>query len=67
MSNNEYVELDLEVLHMTREALYLTDGDMADWIPISNIKDGVELGFDIIGITQTFEIKEWAAQQAGFI
>jgi hypothetical protein len=65
--SDEYIELDLEVLHMTADAMYVSDGDMQDWIPRSQVKDGADLGFDIIGETQTFEIAEWVAKQAGFI
>ena len=62
-----YIELDLEVLHMTSDAICLTDGDSTDWVPFSLIKDSWDISFDDIGRTKTFEIEEWRAISGGFV
>lgn len=66
--SRDYIELDLEIIHMTSDAVYLSDGDGAeDWVPNSLIKDGRELTFEDIGKTMTLEIEEWKAVDAGFV
>ena len=68
MTASSYVELDLEVIHMTADAIYLSDGDGAeDWVPNSLIRDGRELNWDDVGKTLTLELEEWIAIKKGFV
>ena len=62
-----YIELDLEVLHMTADAVYLSDGVNEDWVPKSLIKDGDELQYEDVGKTMTLEVIEWKAMDLEFI
>ena len=68
MLESNYVELDLELIHMTADAIYVSDGTTQDWIPRSQVKDGNWLlGFDDVGKTLSLEVTEWAAKQARLI
>lgn len=68
MGGREYVELDLEVIHMTADAVYLSDGDVEDWVPNSLIKDCRDIiGWDDVGKTLTLEVEQWKAEEVGFV
>ena len=62
-----YIELDLTILHMTAEAVYVTDGDIAEWVPKSLIEDNWDLGWDDIDKTKTLALEEWIAIEKGFV
>ena len=64
---NKYIELDLEVVHMTAEAVFLSDGIDEDWVPKSLINDNWDLGWDDVGKTKTLELEEWIAIEKGFV
>ena len=62
-----YIELDLEVLHMTGDALFLSDGVVEEWVPRTLVNEGSELGADDIDKTMTIELEEWMAIKKGFV
>lgn len=67
--SNDYIEIDLEVVHTTQDAFLLTDGDTEDWIPVSTIVDDPTIQwYDYSkGDSYTFEIAEWILIDKGFI
>ena len=64
----EYVEIDLTFVTSTNLSLKLHDGDNAEWIPLTTIKDPPHRWYDYDrGETYTFEIAEWKLKDVGFI
>lgn len=66
---DELIDLDLEVVHSTQDAILLSDGDTEDWVPWSLIAaDDLLRWFDYEkGDTYTFSIFQWKAKDIGFI
>lgn len=69
MPENEYEEIDLEVIHSTQDAILLSDGDSEKWIPWSLInRDESMRWYDYKkGSTHTFEIATWKLEKDGFL
>lgn len=63
----EYVEIDLEIVTITDDAILTDDGDDEYWIPRSQIEDGEEIDWGDIGKTLTLNIAEWFAEKEGLI
>ena len=65
--NQEWVELDVEVLWKTEMAIKIEEGEVNDvWIPLSQIKD-VDPDELEVGQSRTIEIPEWLAEEKGLI
>ncbi len=56
------VELELEVVHETADAILVFDGDDQIWIPKSLLDEWPE-----VGETKTIEIPEWFAEEKGLV
>lgn len=65
MAKQEYIELDLEILNETDEAIRVTDGDNYCWIAKSKIQNYDEDWED--GQTETMLIPIWIAEKEGLI
>ena len=65
--SDEYIELDLEIIAMTRDAVLFSDSTQEQWVPRSTILDGNDLEYDQIGETLTVEIQEWMAVDRGLV
>jgi hypothetical protein len=67
--NGRYVELDLQIIKITREAVLFSDGTQEVWIPLSTInEDDVTEIFDSEeGETITIRIIEWTAIKKGLV
>ena len=59
---NKYVEIDVETIHETDEAVLFNDGDKEFWIPQSVMEDWPDKGE-----TGTALIIEWFAIKEGII
>ena len=68
MESDESHKLELEVMAISEAALLLSDGDTADWIPMSLIKD-FDMTNEIIelGEFREFDIYVWKLMELGFI
>ena len=57
-------ELSVEVVRKTEKAIYIDDGTVKAWVPLSMVKteDEIELGKTI-----TITIPQWLATDKGFI
>lgn len=68
MSGNEFVEVTVDYLHHTRNAVLVRDAsDNEVWLPLSTVKfDG---DFDALprGQSITFDAQEWIAKRNGLI
>ena len=65
--SDSFYEIELEILQMTDDAVFLTDGDIEEWIPWSQIKQPNMYERGMIGFTEFFEIREWILGEKGFI
>lgn len=61
-----FEDITLEVLAKSDRALLLTDGDVEEWIPVSQI-DEVDVDYISKGDTLPFAIKRWILEDKGFI
>ena len=61
--NNE-VEIAVEVLHTTDGAILVTDGNVEEWVPKSQITD---YSTDKNGQYETIFLPEWLAISKGFL
>jgi hypothetical protein len=61
--SKQYIELDLEIVAMTPDAILFTDGDYEVWVPRSQVADGVDYWEEDIGLSKEFEITEWFAEK----
>lgn len=60
----EEVEICAEILHETTQAYWITDGDIKEWVP----KSQVDLDQDgEVGDTVNFTMPEWLAIEKGFV
>lgn len=64
---SKYIAVDCEILHMTGDALFLSDGDVEQWVSRSLVKDGQLFGYDDINKSMTLEIEEWIAIEKEFV
>jgi hypothetical protein len=67
MANNDYIEIDLEFVYGTEDALLLSDGDAEVWIPMTQIKDAEMWHRYTIGDNYTWEIKQWILEEKGLL
>jgi hypothetical protein len=65
MAKEEYLELDLEILNETDEALRVTDGDIYCWIAKTKIQNYDEDWTE--GQTPLMVIPIWIAEKEGLI
>ena len=66
--NKEPVEVDVEVVGKSENALQVSDGDTTTWIPISLIDEDSDInGESDVGASGTLTLPEWKAKDAGFI
>ena len=71
MPDKSYIEIAMEIIFLSDNAMLVTDGDSEDWLPYSLCLD--EDGDDITretyskNSTVTLQIKEWKAKQMGLI
>jgi hypothetical protein len=61
--SKQYIELDLQIVTMTPDAILLSDGGEERWVPRSVIEDGNDYWEEDIGLMKTFEIQEWFAEK----
>ena len=60
---DEWVELeDIQTLHQTDQAILVSDGDVEDWIPLSQCDEWPDKG--LIG---TLVAKRWILEKKGLI
>lgn len=66
--SQELIELDLEFLHQTDDALLIQEGKRTIWIPKSVCKD-VPLAIDSVDKHSniTIRVQHWFAQKEGLI
>lgn len=60
----EYVEIDCEIIHATRYAVLISDGDRQNWVPRSCIEDGNDI--DLEG-NMTLNMALWFAEQEEWV
>lgn len=71
--NGSYVEdpdddaIEFEILRLTPDAALLSDGEVEDWCPLSQIREGNLLTRKHIGTTQPLHIQEWILKDKGWI
>ena len=63
-SDQNYIEITVDIKHETDMAYLVSDGDNEHWIPKSQLQDDPE---HISGTTFTMIIPEWLAQDKGLI
>lgn len=56
--SDEFVEVDIEVKRKSSDAIYVTDGYINVWLPLSQLK--IVRNFKL-GSAYTIEIPEWLA------
>jgi hypothetical protein len=66
MAKQYHVELDLEILNETEDALRITDGDLYCWVPKGLIQNYDEEDF-LVGKTPVFLLPIWFAEKEGLI
>ena len=64
MSPNDYVELEVDVMAKTEQAIKVTDGFTIEWIPASQIQEDLE---DIDHGIQEINVKLWIAREKHLI
>lgn len=62
--DKDYIDFDVEVLHETDQAVWVSDGINEVWIPKSQISD--ELEYLTNGLVRIL-IPEWLAKEKGLI
>lgn len=61
--NNDYVEIEVEIIGETNKAFKLSDRIITEWVPKSQIEDVKYTDGKFAVVT----IKEWVARAKGFL
>jgi hypothetical protein len=64
---NEYVEISVEVVATTPNAVLVNDGDNEVWIPNSQIHDDSEIFVGSAYVKGWLRIPEWLATKKGLV
>lgn len=60
--DNNKIEITVEILRESERAIYVTDGDVKEWLPKSQIEYEGEVGQTVV-----VTMKEWIAEDKGLI
>jgi len=60
-----YIDVEVEVRHMTAKAALVHDGSREAWLPYSQIEDGLETLE--VGKHVTLLVPEWLATEKGLV
>ena len=64
---HDYVEVEVEIVKVTPNAILISDGFIEIWTPKKLIENGNEITVNIEGETITLNVFEWFAYQEGLI
>ena len=62
------IELDLEIIHFTDDAILVSDGYVEKWLPLSQCRDEDGARIEPVkGQSGTFQVEDFIAKREGLI